>query len=54
MNTPVDVANAAEAAMNLEVKKAKEKADAERENSVQEEVRSRQRQTAAVPPRSAP
>ncbi|CAN0020567.1 unnamed protein product [Pylaiella littoralis] len=38
MNIHVDVASAAEAAMNLEVKKAKEKAEAERENSLQEEV----------------
>lgn len=39
MNIPVDAASAAEAAMNLEIKKAKEKADADRENSLQEEVR---------------
>lgn len=40
---PVDparaVANAMEAAKNLEVQKLREKADAERENSLQEEVK---------------
>lgn len=40
MNIPVDVASV-EAAMNLEIKKAREKAEAERENSLQEEVRLR-------------
>lgn len=40
MNAPKDAATAAaEAAMEMEIKIAREKAEAERENSLQEEVR---------------
>lgn len=38
MSIPVDIANAIEVGKSLELQKAKEKAEAELENSLQEEV----------------